>query len=169
MGKKPVWQAYNTLITLRTTRYIWHISYICCDLFLHYVNNSFKGVLQACLMFIPKLIKRDLVRIQGCFFTPQEKTSLLKLTLQWLKNPFLWVQNKLSLNKMQLSFKQNLLDCLNVHSFLLQCHTHFKIFQTLNKIEVHLHENYIVLSCCISTVIAGVDMFQSTSNKKTFP
>lgn len=108
MGKKPVWQAYNTLITLRTTRYIWHISYICCDLFLHYVNNSFKGVLRACLMFIPKLIKRDLVRIQGCFFTPQEKTSLLKLTLQWLKNPFLWVQNKLSLNKMQLSFKQNL-------------------------------------------------------------
>lgn len=61
------------------------------------------------------------------------------------------------------------LDCLNVHSFLLQCHTHFKILQTLHKIEVHLHENYIVLSCCISTVIAGVDMFQSTSNKKTFP
>lgn len=167
MGKKPVWQAYNTLITLRTTRYIWHISYICCDLFLHYVNNSFKGVLQACLMFIPKLIKRDLVRIQGCFFTPQEKTSLLKLTLQWLKNPFLWVQNKLSLNKMQLSFKQNLVGLSQCSFFPFAMSYSFQNIS--NKIEVHLHENYIVLSCCISTVIAGVDMFQSTSNKKTFP
>lgn len=100
MGKKPVWQAYNTLITLRTTRYIWHISYICCDLFLHYVNNSFKGVLQACLMFIPKLIKRDLVRIQGCFFTPQEKTSIIKANITMTQEPF-------SLSAKQIKFKQN--------------------------------------------------------------
>lgn len=51
-------------------------------------------------MFIPKLIKRDLVFIQGCFYIPQEKNLIIKANIAMTQEPF-------SLSAKQIKFKQN--------------------------------------------------------------